>query len=74
MRSYAQPPSPKFVWSAPAAIIPIPVPSEFRASAHRTRAVVNQKGFIRRLLSSLHGRHLLQSVRVPLACHSKPWE
>jgi hypothetical protein len=27
-----------------------------------------------RLVSSAHGGHLPRSVRVPLACHSKPWE
>jgi hypothetical protein len=25
-------------------------------------------------LTPVHGGHLLQSVRVPLTCHSKPWE
>jgi hypothetical protein len=42
--------------------------------ATNLRGQVNRKRFIRRLVSSSHGGDLPQSVRVPLACHSKPWE
>ena len=52
-------------------------PSSLAPATGRTRCDESQRAgqptrLIRRLVSSSNGGHLPQSVRVPLACHSKP--